>query len=417
MIETVFIINNTGEVIIEKHYQGVLSRTVAEQFWAEVLAAPSRADLLPIITTATHYLAHIFREDIYIVAVLKTETSPLLVFEFLQRISDIFGDYFGSVNEAMVKEHFVSVYSLLEEMMDSGMPMTTEPNVLKELVKPPSGFLAKVAAVGSGVPSSADALPDGQMSNVPWRKMGVRYSSNEIFFDIAEEVDAVIDVNGMSVTFSITGVINVNCKLSGMPDLTLIFKNPRILEDVSFHPCVRLARFESERVVSFVPPDGEFELMRYRVNQQAQLPLYCKPQISYSGDHGMVNIVCGTRPMSGDMRVEDVAVIVPFPKSISSTTLEATAGKVKYDEITKTATWTLGALSKTAAKVPQLQGNIAIPVGVVVEGNPNVRLQFKIPLHAVSGLEVATLGVAHETYKPYKGVRAFSTAGNFEIRC
>ena len=35
-------------------------------------------------------------------------------------------------------------------------------------------------------------------------------------------------------------------------------------QDATFHPCVNLGRFQAERVVSFVPPDGEFELMRYR---------------------------------------------------------------------------------------------------------------------------------------------------------
>jgi len=35
-------------------------------------------------------------------------------------------------------------------------------------------------------------------------------------------------------------------------------------QDVTFHPCVNLGRFNAEKVVSFVPPDGEFELMKYR---------------------------------------------------------------------------------------------------------------------------------------------------------
>jgi len=29
-----------------------------------------------------------------------------------------------------------------------------------------------------------------------------------------------------------------------MPDLTLSFVNPRLLDDVSFHPCVRFKRWE-----------------------------------------------------------------------------------------------------------------------------------------------------------------------------
>lgn len=38
----------------------------------------------------------------------------------------------------------------------------------------------------------------------------------------------------------------VDCciKLSGMPDLSLTFVNPRLFDDVSFHPCVRFRRWE-----------------------------------------------------------------------------------------------------------------------------------------------------------------------------
>ena len=38
------------------------------------------------------------------------------------------------------------------------------------------------------------------------------------------------------------------------------------LEDIKFHQCVRLSRFENDRTISFIPPDGEFELMSYRLN-------------------------------------------------------------------------------------------------------------------------------------------------------
>lgn len=38
------------------------------------------------------------------------------------------------------------------------------------------------------------------------------------------------------------------------------------LEDIKFHQCVRLAQFEADRVINFIPPDGEFVLMSYRLN-------------------------------------------------------------------------------------------------------------------------------------------------------
>lgn len=38
-----------------------------------------------------------------------------------------------------MKAHFVTVYQLLDEMMDSGMPTTTETNILKARPPPGSG--------------------------------------------------------------------------------------------------------------------------------------------------------------------------------------------------------------------------------------------------------------------------------------
>jgi AP-1 complex subunit mu len=38
------------------------------------------------------------------------------------------------------------------------------------------------------------------------------------------------------------------------------------MEDIKFHQCVRLNKFESERLITFIPPDGEFELMSYRLD-------------------------------------------------------------------------------------------------------------------------------------------------------
>ena len=51
------------------------------------------------------------------------------------------------------------------------------------------------------------------------------------------------------------------------------------LEDVKFHQCVRLSRFENDRTISFVPPDGEFELMSYRLNTQVKPLIWIESQI------------------------------------------------------------------------------------------------------------------------------------------
>ena len=58
---------------------------------------------------------------------------------------------------------------------------------------------------------------------------------------------------------------------------------PLRLQDVTFHQCVNLGRFNTEKVVSFVPPDGEFDLMKYRCQEGISLPFRVLPIINEMG--------------------------------------------------------------------------------------------------------------------------------------
>ncbi|RHZ09032.1 hypothetical protein DYB37_013340 [Aphanomyces astaci] len=228
MIQSLFIITSTGETIIEKHWRGTTNRTICDYFVEEVNRHKLR------------------------------EISPLFVIEFLHRVVAVFKEYFGKFEESVIKDNFSTVYQLLEEMLDNGYPLTTEPNALKAMVAPPPGTVGRLAAMGrSGV---SDSLPDGALSNIPWRKAGVKYSQNEIYFDVIEEIDAIVDANGEMLQCEVHGAIHGNCRLSGVPDLTMVFRDPSVIDDCSFHPCVRYARYEHDRVISFVPPDGVFEV-------------------------------------------------------------------------------------------------------------------------------------------------------------
>ena len=40
------------------------------------------------------------------------------------------------------------------------------------------------------------------------------------------------------------------------------------MDDLKFHQCVNMNKFESDRSIEFVPPDGDFELMSYRLDVQ-----------------------------------------------------------------------------------------------------------------------------------------------------
>jgi AP-3 complex subunit mu len=437
MIHSVFFITRTGEVVIEKHYKGTTPRRLCDLFWEEVSKYKSPEDVPPVITTSKFYLFSILRNDLFVLANVSQDAPPLFVLEFLQRIHDVFESYFGTVDAAALKKHFSTVYQLLEELSDNGFPLITEPNALNSLIKPPSAA-GRIMQFVAGKSTVSDTIGAAAMSVIPWRKTDVKYAQNEIFFDIAEELDCIIDTNGAIIKNDVRGTINARCNMSGTPDLTLIFNNPDIVTDSSFHPCVRYNRFERERVVSFVPPDGKFQLMRYRVPKAAHnSPLFLRPQIHYRDGSGKLTFTLGTKPLpsfsptsfgrpgatagaaagAGTAAVpqpENIEVMFRLPAFVSAE-WSSNFGDVAYNPTTNALTWTCSRMPKE--KSPQLDGNVVLPPGPPSVDGLSAQLKFSVGGLTASGLGVKDLHLSGESYKYYKGVRSYLSAGRYVVRC
>jgi len=226
-----------SEIIIERHWRGRVSRSVGEKFWDEVKKAGKPENVPPVISTPKHYVVHIHKHDLFFVGVVRFknnnfffcashsffscqqqvaqlqqkqlfliyyisisilfinyitqvhgETPPLMVIELLYKIVDTFERYIGKVSDFGIKQNFVTVYQLLDEMIDNGFPITTEISLLQDLVKPPQSLLQAVGNIVTQAKSGNGRSP------VPWRKLGIRYANNEIFFDFVEEMNCIVDV-------------------------------------------------------------------------------------------------------------------------------------------------------------------------------------------------------------------------------
>ncbi len=301
----------------------------------------------------------------------------------------------------------------------------------------------KLLSAVTGVPdASAVTSQSGTLQNIPWRRAGVTHKPNEIYLDIVEEIDAVIDTVGNVISFDVQGSIQVQSKLSGIPDLLLTFKDPSVIDDCSLHPCVRYTRYESEKILSFVPPDGNFTLMKYRVKPSAlhsgfSPPIICNPVLNYGFQssastssnnndipNGSIDVKIGARTISslfsvearkGTVTIEDVTIVIPFAKIVKTANLKVNIGQVIYDEASKVAKWTIGDLSEKMN--PQLTGVMKLNGTKRPDENPALSIMWKIPLTSLSGLEVGGLSVTGEKYKPYKGVRNIAKSGRFLVRC
>ncbi|XP_043210797.1 AP-3 complex subunit mu-2-like [Amphibalanus amphitrite] len=417
MIHSLFIINHGGDVFLEKHWKSVIHRSVCDYFFDAQSRADDPVDVPPVITTPHHYLISVYRAGLYFVSVCTSEMMPLFVIEFLHRVVDTFKDYFGDCTESLIKEHYVVVYELLDEMLDNGFPLATESNILQELIRPPN-VLRTLANTVTGRSNVSGVLPSGQLSNVPWRRSAVKYTNNEAYFDVVEEVDAIIDRSGSTVFAEIQGYIDCSVKLSGMPDLTMTFINPRLFDDFSFHPCVRFKRWESERLLSFIPPDGSFRLMSYHIGTQSvvAVPLYVRHNISFKTGPGTgrLDLTVGPKQTMG-RTVENVLLEINMPKQVLNCMLTPSQGRVTFDPVSRLLSWTVGRVEQS--KLPNLRGSLSLQTGAPPpDANPAINLQFTISQLAVSGVKVNRLDMYGEKYKPFKGVKYITRAGRFQVR-
>lgn len=349
---------------------------------------------------------HVKKGDLRVLCPVTGDLDPLYVFSFIQTFLEILNVYFGEISAETLKDNFDVVYQLLEETLDAGgHPSTTSPNALRDIVLPPSLLqkMLSVAGVAGLANQGSNAHPFG--SPIPWRKMGVRYNNNEIFFDLAEELKAVVSKSGSPISSTVFGKIHSNCKLSGTPDLVLTFTNPQSLTDCSFHPCVRLQRWSRDKHLSFVPPDGRFTLMEYRHSPsalyQVPVPVAVKVAAPMEEYGGTIEITMMSRVSPRTM--ENMSVEMYLGEGCTGASCMTSNGASwSYEPRSSTLRWEIRSFPPSSTFT--LRGSFTSSIQYPRPSHA-LRIRCEVNQHSFSGLKVDQLKMTGEMYKPYKGVR------------
>ena len=266
--------NRHIQTLLARNYRGDIPMSAVEKFPVLLSEAEEESSAVPpcFSNEGINYL-YIRHNNLYLLALTKRNTNAAEILLFLHKIVEVFTEYFKELEEESIRDNFVIIYELLDEMMDFGYPQTTESKILQEYITQESHKL------------EVQARPPIAVTNaVSWRSEGIRYRKNEVFLDVVESLNLLVSANGNVLRSEILGAIKMKCYLSGMPELRLGLNDKVMfettgratrgkaveMEDVKFHQCVRLSRFENDRTISFIPPDGEFELMSYRLNTQVK---------------------------------------------------------------------------------------------------------------------------------------------------
>ncbi|XP_061212532.1 AP-1 complex subunit mu-2 [Neopsephotus bourkii] len=415
-----FILDLKGKPLISRNYKGDVGPGEIEHFMGLMLQREEEGALAPLLPHGHVHFLWIQHSNLYLVAITKKNGNASLVFSFLYKVVEVFREYFKELEEESIRDNFVTVYELLDELMDFGFPQTTDSRILQEYITQEG---TKLERGGCRVPSTVT-------SAVSWRSEGIRYKRNEVFIDVVEAVNLLVSASGAVLLSEVLGTIRLKVFLSGMPELRLGL-NDRVLfeltgrgrtksvalEDVKFHQCVRLSRFASDRTISFIPPDGDFELMAYRLSTQVK-PLIWVESVIERFSHSRVEILVKAK---GQFKKQSVAngveISVPVPSDADSPKFKTSAGSAKYVPERNLVLWTIKAFPGGREHVMRAHFGLPSVEREEDEGRPPVAVRFEIPYFTVSGIQVRYMKIIEKSgYQALPWVRYITQSGDYQLR-
>ncbi|GMF99222.1 hypothetical protein B5S30_g4778 [[Candida] boidinii] len=193
------------------------------------------------------------------------------------------------------------------------------------------------------------------------------------------------------------------------------------ITDFSFHQCVNLQEFDKHNLIIFTPPDGKFELMRYRIDvTEVPFNFFARVQII---NNVTVRFKITIQPnFSQEYTGKDILVKIPTPPgTIRVDFNSAKEGKTKYlsDE---------GCINWNIKKIIGESSPILIDCDcIIAQNNDNsnlinwtkkpINLSFKIDEFSISHQFVKFLKIKESSnYTTVKWVRYLTNSKSYEIR-
>uniref|UniRef100_A0A7S1FZ06 MHD domain-containing protein n=1 Tax=Corethron hystrix TaxID=216773 RepID=A0A7S1FZ06_9STRA len=414
-------------------------------------ASGSRTDAPPVfrLPDGLSYL-HVKRNGLYFVASTPMNVSPTATIELLSKVARVAKDYCGTLSEESIRRNFVLLYELIDEMVDYGYPQITRTEDLKTFIynepimvapAPGSGIggLGGLAG-GSGSSivnpktASASAVNKPVISGitVDGKKQSSSSQKNEIFVDILERLNVLFTANGYVLNSSIDGCIQMKSYLAGKPELRLALNEDLVigkgtgsygavvLDDCNFNDCCNLTDFDSQRTLSFYPPDGEFSLVNYRMTSEFRPPFRIFPSVEETAVDKLEVSVMVRAEMPDTNYGANVVIEVPLPRCTSTASCSVSGnGQAEYIATERKVLW----------NVKKFLGGSesSLRISVTIGGKMNsqirkevgpVSMNFEVPMFNVSNLQVRYLRLANQIpgYSPYRWVRYVTQSSSYVCR-
>ncbi|KAH3664086.1 hypothetical protein OGAPHI_004800 [Ogataea philodendri] len=462
MASVIYFLDNKGRPLLSRDYKGDIPAQAVERFPFLLINNSSNngsfddGSTRPVLYDNGINYIYLMHKNLYVLAMTRHDTNVFNIMCYLNNLIKVLESYVKSLEEESIRDNFSIIYELLDEMMDFGIPQITDTKILKEYITQESFTLEKVIATATGAKGGslsqtrAKQPPSTLTNSVNWRSPGIFYKKNEAYLDVVECIDMLINAKGQMLSSEIHGAIKLKSYLSGMPELVLGL-NDRFLngglasirgetgeangsgnangskgievEDVKFHQCVRLSKFEADKMVSFIPPDGEFDLMSYRVHSHTLRPLFLIDYKMKNHSNTRIEIMIKVKAnYKSKISANRLEIRIPVPDDVDSPKFHYNKGSIKYIPSESVVLWKFKRID--GGKEYVMIAELLLPSvhdlsNLETFKKKPVNLKFEMQGFVTSGLQIRYLKINEPklNYQSYPYVRYITRSGdNYSVR-
>merc|ERR1711957_803376 len=179
-------------------------------------------------------------------------------------------------------------------------------------------------------------------------------------------------------------------------------------------------KFDTNREITFIPPDGVFELMTYRITQNIESPFKLQPNVKVLSRTRIELSLQVTANFERNITATNVIVWIPCPNNSAKAHVHrCDRGKAKFESGQKgnLLVWRLKRFPGKQDYSLLAEVEMASTMTEKAWVRPPIEMNFEVPQWTASSLKVRFLKIQEKSnYKPVKWIRYLTKAGSYQHR-
>ena len=428
-----FILSKRGDIIFFRDFRHDIKKS-NDIFFHNLNFLTEEENVPPIFNIDGINFLHRKTQYLYFVISTLNNFSPNYYLEIIDQLMTRIEDLLGDLTEESIRQNFILVNEIIDEMIDFGYPQLSETEQVKEFV-----FTEPIVDIKNTKIQKIKEIFNQNVKSHEYSRQSIIDNSqnrNEIFVDLIEKVTCLFGRNGNIISSGIDGCIKMKSYLKNKPELKIVLSDDIIINNnnkysngkfelsgYNFCNDVRCKNFEKNKTLYLVPHEGEFILMNYRINNEFAPPFKIYTIIEES-DYKLELRIKLISNFSNKNSAGNITISFNSPKNTQSAYFDIPENykevqKVDYNQNKHLCIWRIGKIiggneTMLCAKFTLQDNN---PGRYRRELGPIV-MSFEIPNYNISNMGIKELKIMSNDlkYNPKKWVRTFTKAKSYVAR-